>query len=448
MKLKNLTLTNFKGFKYFECDFQPKLNILVGLNGQGKTSVLDAISVAYGQFLTALGAGVDRGVANNEIHLAKHVSDHDSFSISMEHQFPVQIECEVYDSEFYDFPKSWHRSRNTFKGRTTQVKELKDIARTLQTLVQNNEAIDLPMLGYYGTGRLWKQKKLSSLKVESLIKSSRLEGYRDCLDPESSYSAFAKWLRTETIAEFERKMQIIESSGLSDALVSGSTARGRLLSAIACAVNKVLQPSGWSNLRFSARAKEIIATHPEQGDVPVSMLSDGVRNMIGMVADIAYRCVRLNPHMEEDAVIKTHGIVLIDEVDMHLHPEWQQLVLQNLEEAFPSIQFIVTTHSPQVLSTVKKEQILILKGEHAEPPIGNTFGEPSSYILNQVLSVDSRPPLPHSKILKHYLMMVESGQGKSSEAKKLRETLEELMGTHHSDLQMADRSIQRKELLG
>ena len=65
-----------------------------------------------------------------------------------------------------------------------------------------------------------------------------------------------------------------------------------------------------------------------------------------------------------------------------------------------------------------------------------------------MLSVDSRPPLPHSKILKHYLMMVESGQGKSSEAKKLRETLEELMGTHHSDLQMADRSIQRKELLG
>lgn len=83
--------------------------------------------------------------------------------------------------------------------------------------------------------------------------------------------------------------------------------------------------------------RNIVASHKEYGDLPVTSLSDGVRNMIGMVADIAYRAVRLNPHLLNQAVKETNGIVLIDEVDMHLHPEWQQLILQNIREAFPKL---------------------------------------------------------------------------------------------------------------
>lgn len=449
MKLKQLTLGNFRGFKHFKCDFQPGINVLVGLNGFGKTTLLDAISVAYGQFFTAIGTGVDRGVYDSEIHLAKHISKSDGQSFSMEYQFPVSVHCVSFPSYIPDFPEEWERARNTLKGRTTQVKALKDIAKRLQSEVQSNTATDLPMFGYYGTGRLWKQKKLSLLKAVSLSKSSRLEGYRDCMDPESSYSAFALWLKEETIAEVERKLRIIEKSGFLDGtLIHGSTIRGRLLSAISKAVNTMLAPSGWSNVRYSATDKEIIATHKEQGDVPVSMLSDGVRNMIGMVADIAYRCVRLNPHLESNAVIKTEGLVLIDEVDMHLHPQWQQLVLQNLQDAFPNIQFIVTTHSPQVLTTVRKEQIIVLSGSQASSPLGNTFGEPSNYVMNQVLGVNSRPPLEFSEKLREYQILIESGVGNSRRATKLRSELESLMGANHSDLMAADRAIKRKELLG
>ncbi len=448
MKLKQLFLKNFRGFRQFECEFGPGINVLVGLNGQGKTSILDAISIAYGQFFTALGTGIDRGVHDNEIHLAKHILEDADDTFTMEYQFPVTISCTTWQGGPGEFPESWSRVRNTLKGRTTQVKSLKDFAKKLQKDVQDNKPAELPLFGYYGTGRLWKQKKLSSVKVASLSKSSRFEGYRDCMDPESSYSAFAVWLRDETIAELERKMKILEESGLSDALVSGNTLRSRLLRAITTAVNTVLQPSGWSNIRYSATAKEIIASHPEQGNVPVSMLSDGVRNMVGMVADIAYRCVRLNSHLQENAVVKTQGMVLVDEVDMHLHPQWQQLVLQNLGAAFPGLQFIVTTHSPQVLTTVRKEQILILGQHTAHKPLGNTFGEQSHYVLTQVLGVDTRPPLNHSDMLKEYFVMIESGMGKSAQALALRAQLQEMMGEHHSDLAAADRAIQRKEFLG
>lgn len=451
MKLKQLTLKNFRAFKQFECAFQPGINVLVGLNGYGKTSLLDAIHIAYGQFLSSIGPGIDRGVQDPEIHRAKYTNSDDGQDFSMEQQFPVSVSCEAYSSLWGDFPHQWQRQRNTLKGRTSQVKALKDVAKALQTDVQNNAKVDLPMLGYYGTGRLWKQKKLSLSKAESLTKSSRLEGYRDCMDPESSYSAFAKWLKEETLADVERQLKIIEQAGLANAVVTGSTVRSRRLSAITQAVDVMLAPAGWSGLRYSATEQEIVVTHPSQGNVPVSMLSDGVRNMIGMVADIAYRCVRLNPHLEADAVIKTHGLVLIDEVDMHLHPQWQQLVLKNLGEAFPNLQFIVTTHSPQVLTTVKKEAVHLIQLDNGkgwtQHPIGETYGIASQDALIELMHVDPRPPIPSVLKFKQYMDLIDLGKHDSKDGKALRQELEELLGKEHDDLNRADRKIRRKGLL-
>jgi predicted ATP-binding protein involved in virulence len=462
MKIDKLELKNFRAFKHFQCQFGSGVNVLVGLNGFGKTSILDAIAIGYGQFAGGFETSKDRGIQNSDIRIAKHTIGSGELKagdvlsgagkFTMERQFPVEVQVTVHEDGVYHFPDSWSRFRNTLKGRTTQVKELKVVAQDLQKSVQNNEKVVLPLLSYYGTGRLWKEKRLTE-KKNLAHQNSRLDGYFDCLDPESTYAAFAQWLRVETIADYERQMQIIEEHGLEGAVVHGSTIRGKLLKAITKAVNIVLAPSGWSNIRYSATTKEVIATHKDQGDVPVSYLSDGVRNMLGMVADIAYRAVRLNPHLAENAVKETSGIVLIDEVDMHLHPQWQQLVLQNLSEAFPNIQFIVTTHSPQVLSTVKQEQIRVLPdiaaGENeALPPIGETLGKPSNYVLTQTLNVDARPPLRQVELFEEYMQLINSGLGRGDEATEKRAQLEGLLGKEHEDLVHADRVLKRRELLG
>jgi len=452
MKLKHLTLKNFRGFKEFKCTFHPNINVLVGLNGYGKTSLLDAISVGYGQFLSTMGTGVDRGIHDQEIHLAKHRAPSENSIFNMEHQFPVSIMCHAFPSYLDDFPSQWERSRNTLKGRTTQVKTLRDVAKRLQSDVQSNVTVDLPVFGYYGTGRLWKQKQLSALKEESLSSSSRLEGYRDCMDPESSYTAFATWLKQETLAELERKLQEIERSGFpDDSMIREPGIREQRLLAISKAVNTMLAPSDWSNMRYSATETEVVATHPDQGDVEVSKLSDGVRNMIGMIADIAYRCVRLNPHMDANAATKTHGLVLIDEVDMHLHPQWQQLVLQNLTEAFPNIQFIVTSHSPQVLTTVKKESVHLIHIDNGkgwtQNPIGETYGIASQDALIELMEVEPRPPIERVLKLKAYMDLIDLGQHASDKGKSLRAELEALYGLDHEELNRADRKIRRKGLL-
>ena len=131
--------------------------------------------------------------------------------------------------------------------------------------------------------------------------------------------------------------------------------------------------------------------------MPVSQLSDGIRNTVALVADLAYRAVQLNPHLAERAALETDGIVLIDEVDMHLHPSWQQTILTSLREAFPKVQFIVTTHSPQVLSTVQKENIRVIHQQEnqyiASLPTISPLARTASDALAYVMNVNTRPPL-------------------------------------------------------
>jgi len=103
--------------------------------------------------------------------------------------------------------------------------------------------------------------------------------------------------------------------------------------------------------------------------LPFSYLSDGFRNMVAMVADIAVRCASLNPQFKGDAARNTPGVVMIDEIDLHLHPKWQRRVVNDLLNAFPKIQFVATTHSPfviQSLPVLDSVQLLNLDNPNAE----------------------------------------------------------------------------------
>nr|WP_319396655.1 AAA family ATPase [uncultured Desulfobacter sp.] len=380
MKITSLTLENYRCYDKIHIDFNSDMTVLVGRNGQGKTAILDAVAVALGPYL----GGFDQSKGQHfSIHDARRVPhEREDGRMDMETLYPVRLEAK---GSFQGGALVWERSRKSLKGRTT-IKEsapLVTLAKDLQKAVREGENVTLPLLAYYGTGRLWKEKRLTE-KKQAAGASSRLSGYTDCLNPESSYRAFADWLRMETMVDYEKQLASIE---LGEPVEPSK--QGRLLSSIKNAVNTVIKPSGWKNIRFSPSAREVVAEHPDYGVLPVSTLSDGIRNMIGLVADIAYRSVRLNPHLGNDAVQETPGIVLIDEVDMHLHPEWQQVVLRDLKHprAFPQIQFIVTTHSPQVLSTVRKEHIRILEaGEETAPiPLARTFGETSNDVLETVM---------------------------------------------------------------
>jgi len=173
----------------------------------------------------------------------------------------------------------------------------------------------------------------------------------------------------------------------------------------------------------------------------VLQLSQGEKSLMALVADISRRLVLLNPSLENP--LNGAGIVLIDEVDLHLHPEWQQSILINLTKTFPSIQFVVSTHSPQVLSTVHHDSIRVLNNSEIHRVHVPTLGEESKTILEDVLHVDSRPKNEMSKELKIYMEQLNKGEVDSEDVIKKRKVLEKHFGSGYSQFRLADMVINR-----
>ena len=159
----------------------------------------------------------------------------------------------------------------------------------------------------------------------------RLFGYRDCLDPSSSYKHFADWFTWIFECYWENKFKQPEK-GLSSEIDS---VWSNTIQVVQQAIDSVLHETGWHSLEYSvSHEKSLVLKHDEHGTLKVESLSDGIRGVLAMVGDIAYRCIKLNPHLGLNAAKESSGVVMIDEVDMHLHPAWQQTILGNLIKAF------------------------------------------------------------------------------------------------------------------
>jgi predicted ATP-binding protein involved in virulence len=220
------------------------------------------------------------------------------------------------------------------------------------------------------------------------------------------------------------------------------------------AINTVLEAETcWRDLEYSVSdEKSLILNHPDDGKLKVEQLSDGIRGILAMVGDIAYRCIKLNPHLGLNAAKETSGVVMIDEIELHLHPEWQQTILSNLCKAFPKIQFIVTTHSPQVLSTIHRKSIRLLGKDAngkdvAVMPMAESYGELSSDVLQSIMHVNPQPPVVEKSDLERLTALVDQGLYNTLEATTLFNNLKAALSETHPQLQKLARSIKRQELL-
>lgn len=437
LKINKLYLDNYRCFKDFTIDFHDQLTVLVATNGKGKTAILDAIAVAFGTFVNS--TGVARGSVFHRSDVQK-IKARETKTNEMEEVYPLVLEANgLINNEV----THWSRELHKPKGATT-TKDTKPLIQYGQDIrkkvVQKVDEI-LPLISYYGTGRLWGLKKITLNKKQH--ETSRLSGYIDCLDPLSSYKSFESWYVDICLAELELKIEEIEKNNLDISNNEFTVIR----KSIQQAVNHIVEKNtGWKDIVYKKRAETIVAQNETFGELSLMQLSDGIRNMIGLVADIAYRAVKLNPHLE-NAPKQTPGIVLIDEVDMHLHPKWQQTVLTDLTKAFPNIQFIVTTHSPQVLSTVKKEQIRILGDNVVSTPSTHSFGEDSSVLLAELMNVSPLPPLEIVEKRKEYQRLIEDREYESPRAKQLQKELIENYGENSEFIIQTEMLIRRFEAL-
>ena len=185
----------------------------------------------------------------------------------------------------------------------------------------------------------------------------------------------------------------------------------------------------------------------EAETLSLDQLSGGYRIVLAIAGDLARRMAHGNPHLTDP--LASEAIVLIDEIELHLHPSWQQRILTDLRRTFPNTQFIVSTHSPQVLTTLRPEQIVKLSREDGRIVAARTpeptYGAEAGDVLNVVMGVDERPPNEFADTLKRYMRLIGDDKGESVKAKKLRSDLERL-SPRDPALATADFEIRRRKL--
>ena len=315
-----------------------------------------------------------------------------------------------------------------------------DIAKEVQNrIMTGDKSLILPLVSYYGTGRLYAQKK-EKRNIQSLTEFKRQVGYVDCMAAESNEKLMLNWFQMQTL----KSLQEQQKTGMLD--------KPMLLKTVEKAICKCFERiSGSKNTRvfFDLDThKLVLEFENEDGNAQkfaMDEMSDGYKNTLSMIGDIAYRMAVLNPVLGDMVLEKTPGVVLIDEIDLHLHPQWQQTILSDLNAIFPNIQFVVSSHAPAVINSVPREQIRILDKGTVYMPAAQTYGRDANSILREVMKVSERPDDIKKRLELFYTCM---DQNKYEEADRILTEIENIVGTTDPDIAAARTSLDLEMILG
>ena len=442
LRLTKLEMNNFRCFRKMDkpIEFDPNLTVIVAKNGCGKTAVLDAIRISLGTFT--------RGISSlSQANIQK--TDATFLPISVGKGKGASYPVAVHASGFVESKEcEWLRSLESEKGRTTskEAKAITDFGMSLREVVASErDNPELPIVAYYGTGRLWKVMEIPEGKMpvqRDFARESVLSGYEDALTANSSYAQVKDWMSYASLVR-ANPVECDTSAG------QAITAQ---YSAIEKAVDELLRGTGFRTPHYNISIGDVAliedrGVNDEAIVVPVSLTSDGIKAAFSLVADIAYRCVRLNPMYGADACKLTQGIVMIDEVDLFLHPAWQQRILPDLRRIFPKIQFIVTTHSPQVVSSVPPECIRIIFDDgRVEGSPTWTEGVESSRILEDVFGTKPYPvDNKWRRKLNQYIQDVYAGKWNDPDVRAAGEELRSMFAGMDDDFDTARLHAENEE---
>lgn len=414
MRLDKIAIHNFKCFTDVEIDLHHKLNVLMGNNGTGKTSLLEAFRILIGSLYLNFDKYENKiempGIVGDDIRLR-------NINGNLEPQIPTWVSAKgVMDNSFMPEGKDtivWKRAMESLGGSTTtrEAKEMQVASGKIQTSVREGQGLDIPLVAYFSTDRYKKERKDTNVSPAG----SRMRGYFNALNTTTSTKFFLDLYYTETL----------------DQVQNGTT------SPLLTAVNKAVSTCvNCKSMKYNLKSQELLVEYEDGEQLPFNLLSDGVRCTLAMVMEIAFRCYLLNPHLGEDAALGTKGVVLIDEVDLHLHPSWQLHVLNDMRKAFPGIQFIVSTHAPLVICRLNDCRIFSIADRQVyDFPLQN--GRDANYILQQ-MNINNIVTADEKKMLSEYFSLIESGRGKEAEALELRNRIENSLGTDYAELKRAD----------
>jgi predicted ATP-binding protein involved in virulence len=440
MKIDRLEIKNFKKFSDYTLDLHPQFTLLIGDNGTGKTSILDALAIAAGVWLvnspdTTLNNS-RRNILTSEIRLEAIANDTITQFIERK---PTQIKA---IGTINEQPVQWLRQIKTSGSRTsnTEAQEALDIISRLFRQVEAGEKIWLPVMAYYGAGRSWLPSNQRDPKATTISSPARRwDAFYDCFEERIRIADLHTWFQKEAIAAVNRQGKMRPSYEVVK------------LAILRCIPNA-------ENIWYDPERSQIVISI-QNNPQPFSNLSAGQKMMVALVADLAIKIVTQNAAFLPKEIAtdnqalpqilqQTSGLVLIDEIDVHLHPKWQRQVVDDLKTTFPAIQFVCTTHSPQVLGQLQSEAIRLLHNESQGSQFAITpqkgLGMDSSWILENIMGALSRDPETTEK-LDHIFNLID--QNDYASAREKIAYLAEERGGIFPELQQATTLLEQLELL-
>jgi predicted ATP-binding protein involved in virulence len=428
MKIKDLELKNFHGFDSRVITFNEHFTVLVGDNGSGKTAILEGLNIALGAFLSGFKGIKSRYIRKEEIYKKHKLRGK---KVDIQEQYPVMVKAygRVNEEDIF-----WSREINDQGGTTTSrnSKSIMKHASNYQQSVRDFKDVILPIVSYYSTQRLWGQKNNRTAK----LKHNRLEGYENVLDPMSDLKNIFKWIEDMRYIELQEEEPI-------DILV-----------AVNNAITECVEDC--QSVRYDVKHKKLmIFKTNEEEPIPFDLLSDGYRSVIGLIADLATRMAMLNPFLGENVCKITPGVVLIDELDLHLHPRWQRKIVGDLKKVFPKVQFITTTHSPFIIQSLNPGELRRLKKIDDDEEVANdefinrSIEEISEIVMEMGDVKKSKKLLEKSEVAREYFQLLLEGKNPDSEiVKKTKQRLDYLESLYSDDVAYYTFLRVKREVLG
>lgn len=469
--LKNISLTDYKRVRDLFVSFEKDLTVFVGDNGYGKSTVLDAVFI----LLSWLRANIQReDKPGSQIRDIDINSDKKSVYAAISGKF--KLEKSITNVLITKVKEGMPQKRNN------ELKDIKDLAglyRNVNAFIENSS---LPLLVYYSVHRSFEGAGVDNKRNTQKRKTAwnKFDAYEDIISDRHDFDEFLNWFifinnsatQQYPVSDDNLKVLINQRDKLSEA-VRLYTELGTYNSEISNALNKNLsalndliehQSIGVSidsnaadilravksaiiNFLPQIQAVDVFYTNNDvklllrKDDIllDAQQLSQGEKTILTLIGDLARRLTLLNPGMSNP--LSGSGIVLIDEIDLHLHPQWQQQIVSKLRSTFPNVQFIISTHSPQVLSTVQSRSIRRLEEEYNEldkrnhlvikRPLFETKGVITSEALYYGMNTDPIPDVKEVRWLDEYKNLIEQQDYQTSKALGLRKKLVSHFGEDH-----------------
>lgn len=450
MKIERMHLKNFRCFDELTINFDKRLTVIIAENGAGKTAILDAIAIGFGRYLTKLPGVTGRSTKESDMRVSQG-----------ERREPLMmLAWEVLTRDGTSLVWSGGRRRDGAVNAATVQKllagenenqfrsGLKELDNFTIGIVQANAEQNpyfLPVIAYYGTNRAIREEVHRRRGFKKNF--SRFDALIGALDPDSRFRAAFEWFNgMEDLERREREAR------------RDFDYRNPELQVVRDAIVRLL-PAGFRNPRTETRPLRFVIDRVVDGEtrtLRISQLSDGYRVMLGLAMDFSRRMAQANSRLANDGNLIANpldlpAIALIDEIDLHLHPSWQQHVLADLTRTFPNTQFIVTTHSPQVLSSVDNSCIRILKQNdnfddslkkvNVQIPTQQTKGVASSDVLSEIMFVNPTPPIAEAEQYAQYIAKIEEGTHQDEDGSKLKNKLIKHFGVNHPLMLDAEKLI-------